>query len=115
MSLTWTNATYANGPKVVAWLERWKVPTPSHPCREWREGGQATVAAVDRIVTRNGLHLSVLPDEVWEPRRPRVRRSNVAAVLAADERTGSRREAARVTGLSRSTVRSILDRERQAA
>ena len=120
MNLTWENAKVANGPRLVRWLEQNGVPTPASPCNAWRAGSQATLASIDRILTRHGLHLWMVPDDLWEPPRPRGGRARVDArkrrqVLAAYRELGSKKGAADTAGVPVSTARYIIEREREAA
>jgi hypothetical protein len=72
--LTWATAVWADGVKVVAWLEAHEIlpeafgvemDTISSAVRRWRNGRPARIDSVDNILTRLGVHVSELPDEVW--------------------------------------------------
>jgi hypothetical protein len=68
----WTNAEKADGPKVAAWIidnvpgvNSMNDPDAARRLRDWHKGAQVGVYALDRVLTRHGLHLSCLPDDVW--------------------------------------------------
>jgi hypothetical protein len=69
-ALDHTNAKTADGPAVVAWIER--CIQTDHLCaasrkrlERWRNGGQASFWAIDELLNELGCHPSELPDEVW--------------------------------------------------
>ena len=73
--LTYVNANYADGQKVLKWLEKQGhdfYMGRHHPMQrrvtEWRSGGLATLPVVDRLLVHFGRHISELPDDVWIPR-----------------------------------------------
>lgn len=67
----WTTAEWANGPHVVAWLERQGYdlhrldPATRKLVERWRAGCQASVWKVDELLIRFGRHLSELPSAAW--------------------------------------------------
>ena len=95
MTLDWTNAGYANGPKIVAWLESTDMlPDHLHDSTarrfySWRMGGQATYDAVDRVLVSLGMHPSEAPDDMWEERTPRIPRPERLEQAVALYRTGA--------------------------
>lgn len=69
-----------DGPRLVAWIEA----EGAHPVdlrlgyharavRHWRAGERAQVYEVDKVLTKLGLHLHLIPDDLWieAPRKPR--------------------------------------------
>lgn len=68
----WTTSNWADGPKVAAWVKahghlRNLPSSDSRVSRvaQWEKGVKAGVAALDRMLTSFGRHLSELPDDVW--------------------------------------------------
>lgn len=63
-----------NGPRLVAWLESTDAELtqatlgqrPKKAVTAWKEGADAPLGLVDVVCTRAGLHLSMVPDELWE-------------------------------------------------
>jgi hypothetical protein len=83
MSLDWTNAEYADGPKLAAWLadegytfDKNLHPTEDRAIRYWLKGRAAKLATVDAVLCKVGRHICELPDEVWCEKplqhRPRI-------------------------------------------
>ena len=82
MTLDWTNAEYASGPALYAWLSQHdRVPAGSKLKRtdptleallrrmqRWRSGENASLDTVDRYMVYLGYHISDLPNEVWIPK-----------------------------------------------
>jgi hypothetical protein len=68
----WQTAEKADGPKVAAWITD-NIPginsindaDAARRVRDWFNGSQAGVYALDRILTRHGVHISRLPDDLW--------------------------------------------------
>jgi hypothetical protein len=67
---------YADGPRLVAWLEcetEWRINRGrllnrhEVAIRRWREGGQASFAVIDDVLTRLRIPPSWLPDELFRP------------------------------------------------
>lgn len=71
---TWVNAKSADGPKVAAWFMR-EFPellaenegrgALARRVRDWRKGAHAEFYTIDRYVTKLGLHVSCVPEDVW--------------------------------------------------
>lgn len=62
-----------NGPEIVSWLESTDadlsqnvIGNSAKALKRWREGEGAPLGTVDVICTKAGLHLSMVPDELWE-------------------------------------------------
>ena len=82
-------AEWINGPKFAEWLsDRDRLPIPVEhltgiPTKydeyallrrrmaDWRRGAQVSVEAADQWLTTFGCHLSELPEDFWEERKPR--------------------------------------------
>jgi hypothetical protein len=65
-----TNATHADGPALMAWLERHGRivtydPATRRRLQRWRSGRQASLACVDDTLMRLGLDLSQVPAHIW--------------------------------------------------
>ena len=77
----WTNGEWVDATKFVAWLnehgitfsERGPYDTEARRVRRYVDGEAkaASLAAVDRILTSAGRHISELPDDLWLERPPR--------------------------------------------
>lgn len=87
-----TNATWADGPAVMAWLDAHADVRPTTPMlrrrlERWRAGAQASFWHIDELLCGLGLHVSQLPDGVWRPydngRAKRVPGTAVAVAVAA--------------------------------
>ena len=81
---------WLDGPKLVAWLEAVAgdelgsgtgraAESASRRIGDWRRGGRASVYALDAILTRLGLHLSMVPEELYVEANPRRQRRKGAA------------------------------------
>lgn len=65
-------AEWLDGPMLVEWLEKMGFVLTQNaigwhhkPVRKWRNGSRAQVYAVDRLLSKLGVHLSELPHECW--------------------------------------------------
>ncbi|HEX8645964.1 MAG TPA: hypothetical protein VF715_03620 [Thermoleophilaceae bacterium] len=73
--LDFTNATAADGPAFVRWLEECEdglsflSDTSRKRVQRWRAGMQASYWAIDQILVERGRHPSEVPDEIWIPYR----------------------------------------------
>lgn len=67
MKLDWTNAEWANGPKLARWCEENGIvfERKDDSLVEWKRGRNPQVFTVDKMMTRNLRHISELPDSVW--------------------------------------------------
>lgn len=104
VTVDWTTARWADGPKVAAWLEE-RVSVSYYSDRfgravcRWRAGGQADFFVLDSVLAEAHFHPSDLPDDVWTEkapnRQPRVpkRRANTGAKLNAEMAAELRRRA----------------------
>jgi hypothetical protein len=110
---------WLDGPRFVTWLEgqeehleNWRVgSTFGRRLTSWRSGAAASVWAVDRILTQLGLHLSLIPEDLWlqeshlrnkeKGRHPRVARE-LACRLRGEGLTIAR--ISRTVGVSERTV-----------
>jgi hypothetical protein len=69
--LSYENAEWANGPKLVAWLERHGADlggfhdTQLRMIQRWRAGAQANFYAIDAVLISLGLHPSMVSPNVW--------------------------------------------------
>lgn len=64
----WTNTSqgqWLDGPAFLAWLEAEGAKPPSERRRRWAAGGRVSTKSADQYLTETGLHLSLVPDEVW--------------------------------------------------
>jgi len=70
--MTVKSREYLDGPRLVEWLEGEGVQAgESRAFKSWRAGAVATVYAADRFLTKNGLHIHLLPDDLWVERPER--------------------------------------------
>jgi hypothetical protein len=124
MSLDWTNAEAADGPKLAEWLEDGRMPPPRRWTEEdslpqnlrrrvtaWKTGEQASFGCVDKYLTFLGYHVSELPDDVWVPKHPRVTKQGHPAevrerALTLLREDPSCRRVGRKIGVSERSVRS---------
>lgn len=65
-----TNATHADGPALMAWLERHgrivaRDPAIRRRLQRWRSGGQARFGLVDALLTERDLTAADVPAHVW--------------------------------------------------
>lgn len=63
MTTTWVEAKSADGPALAAWLRQRGIDGDA--VRRWAKGERAGFHSIDLLLVRNGLHPSVLPDDVW--------------------------------------------------
>lgn len=57
---------YLDGPRLVKWLEAEGLKAgESRAFNRWKAGAAATVYAADRFLTKRGLHIHLLPDDLW--------------------------------------------------
>ena len=64
--MTLTGRQFLDGPRFVEWLEGEGVGGgDSRAFRRWKDGGAASVHSADRFLTKVGLHLGFLPDDLW--------------------------------------------------
>lgn len=89
--MDWTDASAANGPKVMAWLRERRPraaigKVAGKRGRDWELGTQAQFPTLDRVLTRLDVHPSELPDDVWE--------DEVDKLALAREARHAKREAA---------------------
>lgn len=74
-------AEWIQGPGLVVWLESHGLFSPdiqlgfhARRIRHWREGKTADLHTADIVLTKLGLHLSEIPDELWLEEAPKARR-----------------------------------------
>lgn len=69
-----------DGPRFVAWLEAEgehlgdiRLGYHARAVRHWRSGEPAQVYEADKVLTKVGLHLHLIPDDLWieSKRKPR--------------------------------------------
>jgi hypothetical protein len=85
--LDFTSADWANGASFLVWTDSigvrivpltdsWK-----RKLERWRGGAQAGFYDIDEVVTKLGLHVSQVPDGIWQPydNGRRGRRDRLAA------------------------------------
>jgi hypothetical protein len=66
-----TDAEWADGPKLLAWMRSEHIPiiapTDSwkRKVRRWNRGAQARIWDVDALLTRAGVPITLMPDEIW--------------------------------------------------
>jgi hypothetical protein len=91
----WTDAIWADGSKVVEWVETHldlssdNDGTFFRALGRWRSGGAASVYALDRFLTPYDRHISELPPDVWLdrlPRDPRTRRPTPRQIVPLEPR-----------------------------
>lgn len=57
---------FLDGPGLVEFLEHEGFSeNQNRAFRRWKCGGAATVYAADRVLTKLGLHIHLLPDDLW--------------------------------------------------
>lgn len=67
-----TEPQWLDGPRLVCWLEgkglfsmQLQVGGLARRVSDWKKGTTANVFTADRVLTRLGLHISEIPDELW--------------------------------------------------
>jgi hypothetical protein len=66
MTLDWTNAQWANGPKFVKWCEENNIEYYRDDVHnKWKQGRNVQIGTVDKLMVFNLRHISELPDDIW--------------------------------------------------
>lgn len=70
VTLDWQTAEWADGPKLMAWLDEKEVVPHRYGsfgrrATDWRRGSAGDFYTVDRLLCAAGLHPSDVPDDVW--------------------------------------------------
>jgi hypothetical protein len=115
---------WLDGPKFVAWLEgeyRFKAkpfgPAVQRRVSDWKAGSAVHVWKADEVLTRVGLHLSMLPSAFWlnsyrgpGKRKTAVRYPEFVKRAAVDraERGVSLHQLEREIGASRGTIKEWM-------
>ena len=113
---------WLDGPKFVNWLER-ADDFSGEPhgtaikrrVTEWRAGAPVSIWSADHLLTRIGLHLSQVPDELWiagrhrtpapaRKVRPTYSKELREALVARVEAGDSLNELSIATGISERTI-----------
>jgi hypothetical protein len=122
VTLDHTNAEWADGPKVAAWLEG-RVKVSLYPgwlgraIARWRAGNCANFYTVDKVLTKVGYMPSDLPEDVWRdsplnyrrpvPRGRKLSEGDVRDIRVRLAAGASQRELGRVFGVSQATIGSV--------
>lgn len=65
----WAVCDYLDGPGFVAWLKRVGYSDGQDSAiKRWAKGEDASIHAADSRVTKLGLHLDYIPDDLWKDR-----------------------------------------------
>lgn len=120
-------AEWLDGPALAAWLRDNGLDHPTYQLghtleravSRWRDGARAYVFVVDAVLTKLGLHLSEIPDELWTDapqggasRLDSVKRAELLARLAEGEPV---KAIARKVGCSSGTVRHYRGKQDREA
>jgi len=84
-----TGRDFLDGPGLVTWLESEGVRNPeSRAFTRWKSGGAASVYAADRFLTKVGLHIHLVPDDLWiaTPDTPSYKNAHKAAAKRIEKR-----------------------------
>ena len=113
---------WLDGPGLVAWLERGgadltdtAIGGRARTVRHWRRGGMASLDVAESLLIELGLHIELLPDELWLALLPR-RRHRLYPVEIREEavrrvRAGEPvKDVARAIDCSRRSISSWLRR-----